>query len=108
MATWSIAQLEYNNDADKGVVIAHWRVTKEETVGENTYTASSYGTQSFTPDASADGYVAFDDLTEDMVIGWVKDSMDYAEMEAGLTANIEAQKAPATLAGMPWATEEVA
>jgi len=34
MATWSIAQLEYNNDADKGVVIAHWRVTEEETVGK--------------------------------------------------------------------------
>ena len=102
MATWSIAQLEYNNDADKGVVIAHWRVTEEETVGEDTYTASSYGTASFTPDASADGYVAYDDLTEETVIGWVKDSMDYADVEAGLTANIEAQKTPATLAGMPW------
>jgi hypothetical protein len=101
MATWTIAQLEYNNDADKGVVIAHWRVTEVD--GE--YTASSYGTQSFTPDASADGYVAFDDLTEDMVIGWVKDSIDASEIEAGLTANIEAQKAPATLAGMPWAAE---
>jgi len=28
--------------------------------------------------------------------------MDAAEVEAGLTANIEAQKAPATLSGMPW------
>jgi hypothetical protein len=102
MATWTIAQLEYNNDADKGVVIAHWRVTEEETVGENTYTASSYGTASFTPDASADGYIAYDSLTEETVIGWVKDSMDAAEVEAGLTANIEAQKTPATLAGMPW------
>jgi len=108
MATWTIAQLEYNNDADKGVVIAHWRVTEEETVGENTYTASSYGTQSFEPDASADGYIAYDSLTEETVIGWVKDSMNAAEIEAGLTANIEAQKAPATLAGMPWVTEEVA
>ena len=98
MATWSIAQLEYNNDADKGVVIAHWRVSEVD----GDYTASSYGTASFTPDASADGYVAFDDLTEETVIGWVKDSMDAAEVEAGLTANIEAQKAPATLAGMPW------
>ena len=103
MATWTIAQLEYNNDADKGVVVAHYRVTEEETVGEDTYTASSYGTASFTPDASADGYVAYDSLTEETVIGWVKDSMDAAEVEAGLTANIEAQKAPATLAGMPWA-----
>jgi uncharacterized lipoprotein NlpE involved in copper resistance len=104
MATWTIANLEYNNDADKGVVIAHWRVTEED----GDYTASSYGTASFEPDASADGYVAYDSLTEETVIGWVKDSLDAAEVEAGLTANIEAQKAPATLAGMPWAAEEVA
>ena len=104
MATWTIANLEYNNDADKGVVIAHWRVSEVD----GDYTASSYGTASFEPDASADGYVAFDSLTEETVVGWVKDSMDYAEVEAGLTANIEAQKAPATLSGMPWVTEEVA
>ena len=104
MATWTIANLEYNNDADKGVVVAHWRVTEED----GDYTASSYGTASFEPDASADGYVAYDSLTEETVIGWVKDSLDAAEIEAGLTANIEAQKAPATLAGMPWAAEEVA
>jgi hypothetical protein len=107
MVTWNIAQLEYNNDADKGVVIAHWRVTKEETVGDNTFTASLYGTEPFQPDASADGYVAFDDLTEDMVIGWVKDALDAAEIETILTANIESQKSPATLAGMPWDAEEV-
>ena len=104
MATWTIANLEYNNDADKGVVVAHWRVTEED----GDYTASSYGTASFTPDASADGYIAYDSLTEETVIGWVKDSLNAAEIEAGLTANIEAQKAPATLAGMPWVAEEVA
>ena len=99
MANWSISLLEYNNDADKGVVVAHWRVTAED----GDYTASSYGTASFEPDASADGYVAYDSLTEETVIGWVKDSLDAAEIEAGLTAKIEAQKAPATLAGTPWA-----
>ena len=98
MATWTIANLEYNNDADKGVVIAHWRVTAED----GDYTASSYGTASFEPDASADGYVAYDSLTEETVISWVKDSLNAAEIEAGLTANIEAQKAPATLSGTPW------
>jgi uncharacterized lipoprotein NlpE involved in copper resistance len=99
MANWSISLLEYNNDADKGVVIAHWRVTEED--GE--YTASSYGTASFEPDASADGYVAYDSLTEETVIGWVKNSLDAAEIESSLTANIESQKAPATLSGTPWA-----
>lgn len=103
MAVWSIAQMERYADTG-GVWNVHWRVTEED--GE--YTASAYGTQSFTPDPTADGYVAFENLTEDMVISWVKDAMDAAEIEAGLTANIEAQKAPATLAGMPWAAEEVA
>jgi hypothetical protein len=102
MATWTIANLEYNNDADKGVVIAHWRATEEETVGEDTYTASSYGTASFEPDASADGYVAYDSLTEETVIGWVQNSLDKDEIEANLASQIEAAKAPATVAGLPW------
>lgn len=97
--TWTIANTEYNNDADKGVVVAHWRVTAQD----GDYTASSYGTQSFTPDPSADGYVAFDSLTEATVIGWVQNALDTDAMEASLQDNIDAQKTPATLSGMPWA-----
>jgi hypothetical protein len=104
MANWTIAQLEYTNDADKGVTIAHWRVTAED--GE--YSASSYGTTSFTPDASADGYVAYESLTEETVLGWVKEQLDVEAIESALADNIAAQKAPATLAGMPWVTEEAA
>ena len=54
MATWTIANLE-RNLADGGVTVAHWRVTESETVGDDTFTASSYGTVGFTPDADADG-----------------------------------------------------
>ena len=61
-----IANLERNTD-DGGVVVAHWRCTAED--GE--YTASSYGTVGFTPDASADGFISFDNLTEADVLGWV-------------------------------------
>ena len=42
MATWTISLTEYTNDADKGVVTVHWRVTAEETVGEETYTCLLY------------------------------------------------------------------
>ena len=101
--TWTIANLEYNNDSDKGVVVAHYRVTAQD----GDYTASSYGTQSFTPDPSADGYVAFADLTEATVIGWVKNALDTDAMEASLQDNIDAQKTPATLSWMPWVIEEV-
>jgi len=105
MATWTISNLE-RNVADGGVTVAHWRVTESETVGTGddavTYTASSYGTVGFTPDADADGFVAYDDLTESAVLAWVHESVDQDATEAALTANIEAQKNPVSADGMPW------
>ena len=95
--TWTIANLERNTD-DGGVVVAHWRCTAED--GE--YTASSYGTVGFTPDASADGFISFDALTEADVLGWVYAEVDQAETEAALDANIAEQKTPATTDGVPW------
>ena len=46
MATWTISTLERDLQGDLagGVIVAHWRVTEEETVGENTYSASAYVT----------------------------------------------------------------
>jgi hypothetical protein len=105
MATWTIANLE-RNVADGGVTVAHWRVTESETVGTGddavTYSASSYGTVGFTPDADADGFVAYDDLTESAVLAWVHESVDQDATEAALTANIEAQKNPVSADGIPW------
>ena len=97
MANWTIANLERNTD-DGGVVVAHWRCTAED--GE--YTASSYGTVGFTPDASADGFIAFDALTEADVLGWVYESVDQTEIESALAGQIEAQKTPVTTDGVPW------
>jgi len=105
MATWTIANLE-RNTADGGVTVAHWRVTETETVGSGddavTYSASSYGTVGFTPDADADGFIAFDSLTEADVLGWVYESVNQDETEAALTADIAGQKTPVTTDGVPW------
>jgi hypothetical protein len=107
MATfnWTISTLE-RNTADGGVIIAHWRVTEEETVGTGddavTYTASSYGTCGFIPDPSASDYIAYADLTEADVIGWVQAELDQDAIEASLTANIAEQKNPVTADGVPW------
>ena len=102
MATWKIQLLEYTNNAEKGVVVAHWRCDAEETVGEDTYTASSYGTCGFTPDPASPDYVPYESLTEEIVLGWVYAAVDKDAVEAGLTAQIEDQKAPKTEAGLPW------
>ena len=101
MADWSIANLE-RDIATGGVTIAHWRVTESETVGDDTFTASAYGTVGFTPDADADDFVAYDSLTEATVLGWVHAEVDQDATEAALTAKIEADKNPVTGSGMPW------
>ncbi len=96
--TWKINTLEYTNDNDKGVVTAHWDCTLLE--GE--YSARRYGSCSFQPDPTSKGYVPFEDLTEEMVIGWVQATLDVEAMEASLLAQIEEQKNPKTLKGNPW------
>ena len=82
---FSISNLESNTDG--GVIVAHWQVSK--TSGE--LTASSYGTCSFTPDAEAEGYVAYDSLTEEAVIGWVQEELDTEAIEASLDADLAEQ-----------------
>ena len=97
MATWTIANLE-RDIATGGVQVAHWRVTEVD----GDYSASAYGTCGFTPDPDADDFVAYDSLTEDVVMGWVWDSVNQEETEAALTANIAGQKNPVSADGMPW------
>ena len=104
MATWTISTLERDLQGDLagGVIVAHWRVTEEETVGEDTYSAQSYGTCGFNPDPSSEGYIAYDDLTEADVIGWVQADVDQDAIEASLQANIDAQITPQQATGVPW------
>ena len=97
--TWTISTLERNTD--NGVVVAHWRASDVD----GDHSGSSYGTCGFTPDASADGYVAYDNLTEENVIGWVKGSMGeeaVTGVEDSIAAQIADSKAPAISVGTPW------
>ena len=96
---WTVAQLE-RELSDGGVIVAHWRCT----ASDGDYSASSYGTAGFTPDASAPGFLAYDALTEATVLGWVWDQADgwKNDVEAALQARIDADKNPVTAAGVPW------
>lgn len=95
--TWTIPTVE-RNLTDGGVTVAHWRCDAVD----GDHSASSYGTVGFTPDASADGFIAYDNLTEADVIGWVQNSVSQEDTEAALSAKIEADKTPTTSAGVPW------
>jgi hypothetical protein len=97
MATWTIATLE-RELSDGGVVVAHWRVSEVD--GE--FSASAYGTCSFTYDPTDPSFVPYDNLTEEVVLGWVWGEVDQAATEAALAADIADQKNPTTADGVPW------
>jgi len=102
--TWTISTLE-RNTSDDGVVVAHYRATDSEVVGEDTHTGSSYGTCGFTPDVDAEGFTLYADITETQAIGWVKDSMGeeaVTGVEDSIAAQIADSKAPAVATGTPW------
>lgn len=101
--TWTIANCEHDV-ATGGITVAHWRCTAED----GDFTASSYGTCGFTPDASAPDFKPYADVTEAEVLEWVWDSMGIDQVvgiQEALHSNIEAQKNPVSASGTPWGSE---
>lgn len=97
---WSISNLESDTETG-GVITVHWRCT----AADGDHSGSSYGTCGFTPDSSASGYTAYEDITEEQALGWVKDSMGeeaVTAVEDSIAAQIADSKAPAITAGVPW------
>ena len=99
---WTIHQLERKSD-NGFVVNVHWRLAFAETPedgGIQCY-ADSYGVISYTQDEDSD-LRPYEDLTEEIVIGWVKESIDLEAIEQSLEDQIESQKNPPILQGLPW------
>ena len=90
----TINQLE-RNTADDVVTTAHWNASEVD----GDYSASAYGTQSFTRDSDSPTLVPFADLTEAVVVGWL--TLD-SGLEANLLAQVAEQKAPTAANGVPW------
>ena len=91
----NIVNLERTQDG--GVVVAHWTASKVD--GE--FEAKTYGTKSFTPDAESEGFTAFEDLTEEAVVGLVYRE-EVEQIESVLDADLAAQAQPQVISGTPW------
>ncbi len=99
--TWTITNMEYTNDSDKGVVHAAWSASDSD--GDHTGTVS--GMESYTPDSSASGYIAFDSLTNAKVVSWVKATLGSDEVTRvgeKIAAQIAESKTPSTAWGKPF------
>ena len=107
--SWQINALDtYPSQEDLTNVVynVHWGLTatsdQTDTDG-NAYTATSIGTQTAAaPDT--DNYTAFDDLTQEIVEGWLEASdLDVDAIKAGLDAQITENITPTSVTkGTPW------
>jgi hypothetical protein len=107
--TWSVEDMT-RDSATGGVKTIYWQcVAMDDT--HNDCVATEGGKYKCEPDASADSFIAYDDLTEAVVLEWVKASedVDADAIEANRTAKVEAQVARKTsdASGTPWVQEVV-
>ena len=93
---WSIVNME--RDASTGFVnTVHW--TCSDVDGE--FSGSVYGSVGLTGELT----IPYESLTEEVVIGWVKEAIGaetVAAHEANVAAQIAAAKEPVTASGLPW------
>ena len=94
--TWHIAQLE-RETADGYVFTAHYTVD----ANDDTYSAGAYGSIGF--ERPEEDMIPFADLTEEIVIGWVKERLDVEQIEAALQNQLDEQRHPSKASGLPWA-----
>lgn len=93
--TWTISQLD-RQTSDGFVTTAHWQATAVD--GE--HSASVYSTCSWSDGTPT---VAYADLTQEQVLGWVlANGVDKDATEAALEAQIELKKNPVQATGVPW------
>ena len=106
--TWNVNDMTHK-DSDGGVFLVYWSLTATD----GTYSAQEGGKLRCTADPSASDYIAYADLTEANVLGWVYSSLIVddetaaeakARIEADRTAKVQGQidRATANSTGVPW------
>lgn len=98
--TWKIANLE-RETVDGYVYTAHYTI---DAVSEDgVYRAGAYGSVGL--ERPEGELIPFADLTEEVVVGWVKEKLGeeaVANIESALQAQLEEQRQPTKAAGLPW------
>ena len=98
--TWKIGQLD-RETADGFVFTAHYTVN----AADDTYTSGAYGSVGF---ERPETLVPYAELTEEVVLGWVKDALNAQNeeavdnVEAALQAQLDEQRTPSKAQGVPW------
>ena len=114
--TWSVGDMTHK-DSDGGVFLVYWSLVAQSD-GDEECGSQEGGKLRCTADPSASDYIAYADLTEADVLGWVYSSLieqkedgsdetaaeAKARIEAERTAKVQGQidRAAANSTGVPW------
>jgi hypothetical protein len=95
MINWKIANMERHLEGDI-VYTVHWTASLQD----EEFNASSYGSVGL--QAPEEDIIPFKDLTEEIVVEWIKRALDAESIETALKAQIQLQKEPVSASGIPW------
>ena len=109
--TWSVGNMT-RVDADGGVVLAYWSLVAASDAGGDE-TATEGSKTRFEYDASSSDFIAYADLKETDVLGWIWEACKVgdetaeefkARIESERTAKVQAQidRKAAQADGVPW------
>jgi len=103
--TWKIDDMK-RNSSNNGVFEVFWTVWA---VREETYVTEINGVVSLTPDPSSDSFIAFENLTQDNVIAWVKNDLETDVIEQEVRDKLNRlhpalATTPTVQSGTPWSS----
>jgi len=77
------------------IYTVHYRYTGSEESNGETYSSANIGIQSYTY-VAGEPFTPYEDTEafEAIVIGWLEDSLDVAQMQASIAANIQSKITP--------------
>ena len=109
--TWSVNNMT-RVDADGGVILVYWQLLAQSDTGDKE-SATEGGKNRFEYDASSSDFIAYADLKETDVLGWIWEANKVgdetaeefkARIESERTAKVQAQidRKAAQADGVPW------
>jgi hypothetical protein len=94
---WQVQNMTHTTDTGFVINVA-WGCT----ASQDSASAFHGGKTVYENNPDQDGFIPYDQLTEEQVLGWVWADVDKAAIEADLTTKIEKQLNPTTTNGLPW------
>ena len=105
--TWNVVSLDSTKTVGSlsdVVTTIHWTASESETVGEDTYSGSLYGSVGIA-EADSSSFTAYSDIKESDAIAWAKAAIGTDEVtaiETSIANQITKAKTPTTSSGVPW------